>query len=173
MRQFIQSDSLHKKPLFKYVLLSILGVLMFVGKLCLAPLANIEPVTLLIMVITTYFGWWALGSVYIYVSLEILFFGLGIWNVMYLYVWAILVVVVMLTRRFATPFINAIIAAFFGMLFGFLCSLPYFLTLGFSGGVAWIIAGIPYDIIHCVSNFILVFLAFSPLIKVLQKVTKN
>lgn len=173
MEQFTQSDLLHKKPLLRYVLLAILGVLMFVGKLCLAPLANVEPVTLLIMVVTTYFGWWALCSVYIYVALEILFFGLGIWNVMYLYVWAILVVAVVLTRRFATPFINAIIAAFFGLLFGTLCSPPYFLMLGFSGGISWIIAGIPYDIIHSVSNFAFVFLAFSPLIKVLKKALKN
>ncbi len=173
MKQFTQSDLLHKKQLFKYVLLSILGVLMFVGKLVLAPLANVEPVTLLIMVITTYFGWRALYSVYIYVALEMLFFGFGIWNVMYLYVWAILVIVVMLTRSFATPFINAIIAAFFGLFFGTLCSPPYFLTLGFSGGLSWIIAGIPYDIIHCAANFLFVLLAFSPLIKTLKKAVKN
>ena len=173
MQQSTQSASKPRKILFEWILLSILGALMFVGKLILSPLANIEPVTLLIMVITTCFGWKALYSVYIYVSLEILFYGIGIWNVMYLYVWAVLVLIVMLTRRFADPLINAIIAAFFGLFFGILCSPPYFVTLGVAGAVGWIINGIPYDIIHAVSNFLFVFLAFSPLLKVLKKALKK
>ncbi len=171
--QSTQSDSQAKKRLYEWILLAMLGALMFVGKMILAPLANIEPVTLLIMVTTTYFGWKAIASVYIYVFLEIVFFGLGIWNVMYLYVWAVLVLLVMLTRKFATPLLNAIIAAFFGLFFGVLCSIPYFITLGFSGAIGWIISGIPYDIIHCIANFLFVFLAFSPLVKVLKKVVKN
>ena len=173
MRQSTQSDSRLKNKLFKWILLTLFGVLMFVGKCLLSPLANIEPVSLLIMVITTCFGWSALASVYIYVMLEILYFGLGIWNIMYLYVWTILVVIVMLIRRFANPIINAIIAAFFGLFFGTLCSLPYFVMLGFAGGITWIIQGIPYDIIHCVANFAFVLLAWKPLVKVIKKVVKN
>ena len=173
MQQSTQSASKPRKILFEWILLSILGALMFVGKLILSPLANIEPVTLLIMVITTCFGWRALASVYIYVALEIVFYGLGIWNIMYLYVWAVLVLVVMLTRRFVDPLINAIIAAFFGLFFGTLCSLPYFILTGVAGGITWIISGIPYDIIHAVSNFLFVFLAFSPLLNVLKRINKN
>lgn len=173
MKQSTQPNLSLKNTLFKWILLTLFGVLMFVGKWLLSPLANIEPVTLLIMVITTCFGWSALASVYIYVLLEILYFGFGLWNAMYLYVWAILVVIVMLTRRFANPIINAIIAAFFGLFFGTLCSAPYFIMLGPVGALTWIIKGIPYDIIHCVANFIIVFLAWWPLVKVLKKVVKN
>lgn len=173
MKRSTQLDLRVKNKLFVWILLAVLGALMFVAKWILSPLANIEPVTLLIMVITTFFGWRALASVYIYVFLEILFYGIELWNFMYLYIWAILVVIVMLTRRFATPLINAIIAAFFGLFFGTLCSLPYFVLTGVAGGISWIISGIPYDIIHCVSNFLFVFLAFSPLIKVLKKVLKK
>lgn len=169
MKQSTQSAS----PLKTYLILTLLGSLMFVGKLILAPLANVEPVTLLIMVITTYFGWKAIASVYIYVFLEITFFGLGIWNVTYLYVWAVLVIIVMLTRKFATPLLNAIIAAFFGLFFGMLCSVPYFITLGFSGAIGWIISGIPYDIIHCLANFAFALLAWKPLVKALKKVLKK
>lgn len=173
MKRSTQSDLSLKSTLFKWILLTLFGVLMFVGKWLLSPLANIEPVTLLIMVITTCFGWSAFASVYIYVLLEILYFGIEIWNVMYLYVWAILVVIVMLTRRFGTPLLNAIIAAFFGLFFGTLCSPPHFVMLGFAGGIFWIIKGIPYDIIHCVANFIIVLFAWLPLVKVLKKVVRN
>lgn len=173
MKQFTQSDLRLKNTLFKWILLTLFGVLMFVGKWLLSPLANVEPVSLLIIVIATCFGWSALASVYIYVMLEILYFGIGIWNVMYLYVWAILVVIVMLTRRFANPIINAIIAAFFGLFFGILSSPPYFVMLGFAGGIGWIIQGIPYDIIHCVANFVFVLLVWQPLVKVLNKALKK
>lgn len=173
MKQSTLSDSQAKTPLRTYLLLALLGALMFVVQIALAVLPNVELVSVLIMVTATVFGWKSLISVYIFVVLELLFHGIGIWNIMYLYVWAVLVILVMLTRRFATPQINAIIAAFFGLFFGTLCSVPYFLTTGIGGGIGWIISGIPYDIIHCVANFILVYFAFTPLLNVLKKTSKN
>ena len=169
MKQSTQPNSSSKTPLKALLLLALLGTLMFVVQIVLAVFTNVELVTALIIVTATVFGWKSLISVYIFVVLELLFHGIGLWNIMYLYVWSILVVIVMLTRRFATPFINAIIAAFFGLFFGTLCSIPYFVSGGVVVGVGWIIQGIPYDIIHCVANFILVYLAFTPCIKVLKK----
>ncbi len=169
MKQSIQSGLSHKLRLREWLALTLLGVTMFVVQIVLAFFANIEMVSTLIIVVTTVFGWKALISVYIFAFLEIMFHGLGIWNVMYLYVWAILVVIVMLIRRFATPIINAITAAFFGLFFGCLCSVPYFVTAGIAGGIAWIISGIPYDLIHCVANFVFTLLAVNPLIRALKK----
>ena len=174
MQQSTQPSSCPKAktPLKEWVCLAVLGVVMFVGKWALSFLPNIEPVSLLIIVLTTVFGWRALSSVYIYVFLELVFYGLGLWNVMYLYVWAILVILIMLTRRFATPLINAIISAFFGLFFGVLCSPVHFMTLGFAGGIGWIISGIPFDLIHAVANFLMALLCFEPLKAVLKKVIK-
>ncbi len=169
MKQSTQSAS----PLKTYLILTLLGSLMFVTQVALAVLPNIELVSVLIIVTATVFGWKSFISVYIFVLLELFFHGIGLWNIMYIYVWAVLVVLVMLTRRFATPLINAIIAAFFGLFFGMLCSVPYFVIGGIAGGVGWIIKGIPYDIIHCIANFILVYFAFTPLLNVLKNTTKN
>ena len=166
------SSSRKKTPLKIWVLLSLIGALMFVGKWILSPLANVEPVTMLITVLAVVFGWRALASVYIYVFLEIAFFGLGVWNVMYLYVWAIFAAAVILLRRVASPTLYAVLAAFFGLFFGTLCSPVYFITTGFAGGVAWIISGIPYDIIHAVANFAITLLAHRPLVSVLKKLVK-
>ncbi len=174
MRLDTQPSSYSKEgtPLKIWVLLSLLGALMFVGKWILSPLANVEPVSMLITVLAVVFGWRVLASIYIYVFLEIAVFGLGIWNVMYLYVWALLAVVAVLLRRVATPPIYAVLTAFFGLLFGVLCSPIYFITTGLSGGIAWIISGIPYDIIHAVANFLITLLAHKPLTAVLKKMIK-
>lgn len=169
MKQFTQSASRAKTRLKDWLALTLLGVTMFVAQLALAVLANVELVSVLIIAVATVYGLRALVSVYVFAFLEIVFHGLGIWNVMYLYVWAILVVVVMLIRRFSTPFINAVAAGFFGLLFGLFCSVPYFVTTGIAGGTAWIISGIPYDLIHCVSNFVITLLAVNPLIRALKK----
>ncbi len=172
MKRSTQQVSRPKTPLRTYLILALLGTLMFVVQIALAVLPNVELVSVLIIVTATVFGMKSLISVYIFVALELLFHGIGLWNIMYLYVWAILVVAVMLTRRFATPLLNAILAAFFGLFFGTLCSLPYFVTDGVAVGIGWIIQGIPYDIIHCVANFILVYFAFTPCIEALKKTHK-
>jgi len=39
--------------------------------------------------------------------------------------------------------------------------------------VTWWFAGIPYDIIHCVSNFFVTLILFKPLCKIMSKVTSE
>lgn len=173
MKQFIKPAVPHRKNLRELLVLTLLGVLLFVVQVALAVLPNVEFVTALIIVIATVFGAKSLISVYVFAGLEIMVYGLGVWNIMYIYVWAILAGIVMLTRRFATPLINAILAAFFGLFFGCLCSIPYFIVGGPAMGIPWIIQGIPYDLIHCIANFILVFFSFNPLVRVLEKSIKN
>ena len=59
----------------------------------------------------------------------------------------------------------------FGLLFGFLCAIPYIFTSGFAGAVAWWIAGIPWDIVHGISNFVIMLMLFGPIQNVMQKIT--
>ena len=79
-------------PLGEVVLFGILGALTFALKFAMAALPNIEPVSLLMMVFGAVFGWKALYPCYVYVAMEILTFGIGTWNVNYLYIWAIIAV---------------------------------------------------------------------------------
>ena len=86
-------------PLGEVVLFGILGALTFALKFAMAALPNIEPVSLLMMVFGAVFGLKALYPCYVYVAMEILTFGIGTWNVNYLYIWAIIVVVAWLMRK--------------------------------------------------------------------------
>ncbi|MEG1720081.1 MAG: hypothetical protein RR281_00100, partial [Pseudoflavonifractor sp.] len=70
--------------------LGLLGALMFVTKMAMAVLPNIEPVSLLVMVYTVIFGRRALYPIYVYAVMECLIWGINLWTINYLYIWAIL-----------------------------------------------------------------------------------
>lgn len=156
---------LHK--LFEIILLALLGVVMYVSQVILAWLPNIEVVTVLIMVTTCFFGVKALCSVYIFAICEIATYGLGIWSINYLYVWTVLCFAVILTRKIESKEIFALVGAIYGLCFGTLCSIPYFFA-GIAAGVANIISGFWFDILHCIGNLITVYFLYEPLKKALS-----
>ena len=142
-----------------------MGVLMYVSQVVMAPLANIELVSFLTIIVTRRFGFKSLISVYTFAFLEIMTYGLSIWNIMYLYVWAILVLMVLPFRRIDNVILYTVISGLFGISFGTLCSIPYFVTKDTAYGVAWIISGFSYDVIHCVGNVILTLILYIPITK--------
>ena len=71
-------------------LFGMLGALTFGLKVAMSYLPNIEPVSLLTMLFAVTFGWKSLYCVYTFVIMEVLFHGLGLWNINYLYIWTIL-----------------------------------------------------------------------------------
>ena len=112
------------------VLLALLGALLWVSKMALAMLPNIEPVSLLLIVYTVVLGWKALIPLYVYVVMELLIWGIGFWSICYTYVWLVLVVLAMLFRRMDSPLGWAVLSGAFGLSFGALCALVYWVTGG-------------------------------------------
>lgn len=135
----------------------------------MAVLPNIEVVSFLIILIARKFGLKSLLSIYVFVSLEVLYYGLQMWVIAYLYVWAVLAVITVLLRKIDSVILFSLISAIFGLLFGTLCSVPYFVTGGFGYGISWIITGVGFDLLHCFGNFVLTFLLYKPLTRVLDK----
>jgi len=150
--------------------LAFLGAVLYVSQTAMAFLPNIELVSTLVLVYTLVFGRKALLPVYVFVLMEGVWYGFGIWWVMYLYVWAILYAAARLLRRCDSPLIWACVTGAFGLAFGLLCSLPYTVAGGVGAGIAWWMSGIPFDIMHCAGNFVLTFILYRPLKKVLGRV---
>ena len=146
-------------------LFGILGALIFGAKVAMSFLPNVEPVSLLVMVYAVVFGRKALYPIYLYVALEILFYGIQLWNINYLYIWAILALAAWLLRRMEHPLAWALLGAVFGLFFGALCAPVYLFTGGLGLAISWWIAGIPYDAIHCAGNFVMALVLFQPLRK--------
>lgn len=155
------------------ILLTLFGVLMYVSQVIMATLPNIELVSLLIIIFTRKFGSKALISVYIFVLCEILTYGISIWVINYLYVWAILCLAVLLIKRVDSVLIYTFLSGIFGLLFGTFCSIPYFFIGGISMGIGNIVSGISFDLIHCVSNIVVTVLLYKPLTKGLDKIVKT
>ena len=131
----------------------------------MAPLPNIELVSFLIIIIARRFGIKSLISVYVFVPLELLTYGFHIWSLNYLYVWAVLALVVVLLRKIDNVILYTVVSGIFGILFGTFCSIPYFVMGGVSMGVAYIISGISFDIPHCIGNVVLTAILYIPITK--------
>lgn len=152
-----------KKPRLsvrEITLFGLLGALMFVSDLLMELLPNVHLIGTLIMVSTLVFRAKALIPLYLYVFLYGLFVGgFAPWWVPYLYIWAILWGATMLLpkrmpRRVAAV-VYPIVCSLHGFAFGLLYAPAEALihNLPFEGMVAWWVAGIPFDILHGVSNF--------------------
>ena len=147
----------------------MLGALTFAAKVAMAALPNIEPVTLFVMVFTVVFGWKALYPIYTYVIMELLFYGIHLWSVNYLYVWAILMLATYLLRKMQHPLAWAMLGGSFGLLFGLLCAPVYIFSGGIGFALSWWASGVLFDITHCVGNFVIVLLLFVPLRKLVSR----
>lgn len=149
--------------------LAMMGALIFAAKLTLASLPNINLNSLLIILTTVFFGWRALYSVGVYVMLEGLVFGFGIWWFSYLYAWPVLVVIVMLLRKNDSVLVWAVVAGVYGLIFGPLMYILYFMVNGWHMVLAMWVSGIPYDLAHCAGNFVFTLVLYKPLYTVMAK----
>lgn len=139
---------------------------MYISQVIMAPLPNIELVSFLTVIVARRFGFKSFISVYTFAFLEVMTYGIAIWNVMYLYVWAILVLLVLPFRKIDNVILYTVISGIFGIAFGVLCSVPYFITGGLGMGIAWIVSGfIEFDIPHCVGNVVLMAILYIPITK--------
>lgn len=156
------------RSVLNLAVLALCGGLMFGIQVAMQALPNIELVSLLVILFTLKFGLKSLSSIYVFVLLEGLLFGFHIWFFSYLYVWTLLAFAVWLLRDMRTPLGWAVLSGIFGLLFGALCSLPYFYG-GAALALSYWISGIPFDLIHCVSNFIICLVLWKPLHETLKK----
>lgn len=151
------------------VLFGMLGALIFAAKYVMAFLPNIEPVSLMVMLCAVVFGWKAVYPIALYVVMEFLFYGLGLWNINYLYIWAVLAIAAGLLRNMEHPLGWAILSGTFGLLFGALCAPVDVVIGGFGYAIAKWVSGIPFDIAHCIGNFAIALVMFVPMRKLLEK----
>lgn len=150
-------------------LFGVLGALTFALQVAMAPLPNIEPVSLLIMIFAAVFGWKCLYPVYIFVIMEILFYGINTWNIYYLYVWTVLAFGAIMLRKSQNPLAWAMLSGVFGLMFGALCGIVDIFIGGFAyAGTKWV-SGIPFDLLHCGGNFVIALIMFKPLRAVMEK----
>lgn len=145
------------------VICALLGAILYALQVAMAGLPNIEPVTLLLILYTLYFPNFVPYILALFIALEGFTHGFGIWWINYLYVWPMLVFLAWFCRKNTSAVLWAILAGSFGLCFGALCAIPWAITGGLSAGFAYWVSGIPFDILHCIGNFVLMLLLYKPL----------
>jgi len=163
------------EPAFKtreLCILALFAAMMIALQVVMASLPNIELVTLFIILATVHMGWKAMLSVAVFVIVEGLIYGVSMWWINYLYVWPILVLIVLPLRKSSDLLLWATVAGLYGLFFGTLCSIPYFITGGWAAGIAYIVAGLGFDLAHCLGNVVSVLVLFRPLSRILRRCLK-
>lgn len=140
-----------------------------VAKCALSFLPNVELVSFLIIVYTIFFGKLIFLAIPVFILIEGCIYGFGLWWIMYLYLWPLLALLTLLFRRQTSPFFWSILSGLFGLFFGALAAIPYVFLSGPKGAVAWWVAGIPFDIVHCISNFFVCLILFTPITRLLKR----
>ena len=161
-----QTRSESSRKIRDMTVFAMLGALMFVSKVAMEMLPNLHLVGVLTVVYTIVYKSRALIPLYIYVLMNGVYAGFSLWWMPYLYIWTVLWGVTMLLPS-GMPVgvrcaIYPLITGLHGVLFGVLYSPAQALLFGldFDGMIAWIIAGLPFDLIHGVGNMCLGFLVY-------------
>ena len=151
-----------KLTIREIAIFGMLGALMYASKVVMEVLPNVHLLGAFIVAFTVVYRRKALYPIYNFIFLTGLFNGFSTWWLPYLYIWAILWGAVMLLpkklqqlpKKIQAPIYMAV-SALHGFLYGTLYAPAQAILFGlsFKGMIAWIIAGLPYDAIHGVSNF--------------------
>ena len=171
----------------------MLGAMMYASKLIMEIAPNIHLIGVFVVAMTLVYKKKALYPIYIFVIMTGLFSGFAMWWIPYLYIWAVLWAAVMLfpkkLKEMAAnhgklvaltgkeirklSLVCMIICSLHGFLYGILYAPAQAIIFGlsFEGMIAWIVAGIPFDIVHGISNFFCGMLIV-PIIKVLNTAEK-
>ena len=150
------------------VLAALMGALLVAGKQMMSGLPNIEPVSLLIVLYTLELPRETPGAIAVYLMLQGVLYGFGLWWAMYLYVWFLLMAVAWLCRRMDRAWLWAIVSGLYGLCFGGLCALLYLFARDPAFALAWWVSGLPFDLLHAGGNFVLMLALYRPIRRALQ-----
>lgn len=153
---------------YDIVIIGMMTAALESAKMALSFAPNVELVTLLIILFTLVIGKRVYYAIAAFVLVEGILYGFGIWWIMYVYMWPMLAFVTWILRKQKDRLCFALLSGVFGLGFGAMCSIPYLFIGGIHTAFAWWVSGIPFDMIHGVSNFVLMLVLYKPLRRVLE-----
>lgn len=157
----------------RLVLSGLMGALLVVSKQAMSGLPNIEPVTLLIILFALELPRETPGAITVFLVLQGVLYGFGLWWAMYLYVWYLLAFLARLLHRMDHALGWAVVSGLYGLCFGGLCAAVYLVAKTPAFALSWWLSGLSYDAMHGVGNFALMLLLYRPLRTALRTAKKQ
>lgn len=157
-------------------LIALMVAVIEVSKLSLSSIPNVELVTFWIIMFSLFFDKKVYYVILVFVLLEGIIYGVHLWWIMYIYAWPLLAFITIKMKNYSMMHF-VVLSSVFGLLFGLLCSFPYFfiglsqgsLLNGFQTAFAWWVAGIPFDLIHGIANMIVMVVLYKPVYRVMER----
>ena len=160
----------------KLVLLALLAASALVIQIGLAVIPNVELVSLWFLIIALTLSFKdSMITIFVFSLLEAMVWGFGDWVIGYLWIWGVWIVLIQALKSLfkQNEALWALLAAAYGFAFGGLFAIQHGLMYGFNMGVLYWLRGIPFDILHAVSNYILVLLLFKPLSQTFNRLLRK
>ncbi|MDU1349567.1 hypothetical protein [uncultured Clostridium sp.] len=153
------------------IIIVLLSTIITVSKMFLSFLPNIELVSMFFIIYTLVFKKKAIIIALLFVLVEGLIYGIGLWWFSYAFVWPILVILTLLFMKINKEnfMLWSIFSGAFGLIFGALFAIPYIVLNDVSFAFAYWVKGIPYDLIHMVGNYLIMMLIGEHIYKLLIK----
>jgi hypothetical protein len=160
-------------PVKKMTRIALLSAILYVSKVALEFLPNVELVSLLVILYTLVFGSEAFLIVTVFNLFEFIQWGFGTWWLSYLYVWPLLVLVTLLLKKAVKEefLVWSIVSGMFGLLFGGLFAIAY-LPVDRAYALSYWISGLPWDVWHALWNFVLMIVLGKPLYLLFRKLDR-
>lgn len=140
-------------------------------QVALSPLPNIETVTLFLIVGAVNLPLILMIEIgFSFVILEMLIYGFGTWFFFYLIIWPFLIIGTLILRPIIKKHWWMVIlwATFFSLIFGTIDAMLKGLLFGTSGLLAYWFQGLIFDLIHAISNFLILFCCYLPVTKIVS-----
>ncbi|MCL2865318.1 MAG: hypothetical protein FWE25_07255 [Lachnospiraceae bacterium] len=143
------------------VLFASLAGIMFLSKIGMQWIPNVHFLGMFLASFTLCYRTKALIPLYVFILLDGVYWGFSIFWVPNLYIWLplwlcfMIIGIFKIHKKIRVP-LYMILCAFHGLAFGTMYApfQAFMFGLNMQGMIAWIIAGIPFDIIHGVGNFV-------------------
>ena len=155
------------------ILFGMLGGLTAAMQMALSFIPNIEVVTLLIILFSLIYKRKTLYIVFTFVTLMGLLHGFGLWWFGYVILWPLLSLLTVFLREKFINIVFTINTIRLLFLFGFFYAIPYAVFGGFNTGLSYWISGIPYDMVHGLGNYFIMFLLGKKVFNILIMVSRR
>lgn len=165
------------------VKVAVMSALLTALKFALSFVPNVEVVTVLVMVYAAVFGAvYVLPAAIVFCAVEVAIYGAGSWVILYFLYWPLLAAVSCVAfsgkrNVIAAATLAAVMSAFFGVLSA--CCDTLYVAVGFPDldlGAYWVayyIRGLWFDLVHIVSNVVVVSALFIPLCKAGDRIKRG